>query len=233
MISRASAFEAAASRRTARDDFARRFQQHREEFFNFARAASRKKADEIRIAHSPGPTLREILDHRMADENRAQARGVIQLRFERKDAEHQVEVARHVGDASAVPGPNLRADIVNDFRIRRAPAESTRDPQIEAGIIDENDGIWLRGCDFLERLGELFPEISVMLDHFPQAHDRRGIDPIADRVAGNRLHPRAAASMEFTVGREAPQRMHQGGAMFVSTRFARDEINSFSHAKPN
>src|SRR5213078_5102356 len=126
------------------------------------RAASRKKADEIRIAHFPNTTLREVLDHRMADENRAQARGVIELRFERKDAEHQIEVARHVGDASAVPGPHLRADVINNFRTRRSLAESTRDPQIEAGVIDENDGIRLRGCDFLERLGELFPEISVM-----------------------------------------------------------------------
>ena len=62
------------------------------------------------------PLCLQVLDHRMADKDRTQTGSFVELGLEWKNAEHQVEPARHLRDAPPVPGPDLRADVVDDFR---------------------------------------------------------------------------------------------------------------------
>ncbi len=45
-------------------------------------------------------------------------------------------------------------------------------------------------------------------------------------VAGDRLHFRTAAAGEIQIGSNLAQRSHQGGAVFVAARFARDKVNA-------
>jgi hypothetical protein len=44
---------------------------------------------------------------------------------------------------------------------------------------------------------------------------------------------RPTAPAQFAIGREFAERAHQGRAMFVPAGFARDEVDSLSHAEPN
>src|SRR5437870_2000556 len=92
----------------------RDFNQDRENFPNLARSAPRKQSDEIRIALNTDLTLTQSFDHRMSDKNRAQSAFIVELRFEREDAEHQIQPARHLFDPPAVPRPNLRTDVINN-----------------------------------------------------------------------------------------------------------------------
>ena len=54
----------------------------------------------------------------MTDKYRAQPRFIVEFGLKRKDTEHQIEKARHLFDAAAVPGPYLRADVVNYLSLR-------------------------------------------------------------------------------------------------------------------
>src|SRR5437660_7819231 len=169
----------------------------------------------------------------MTDENRAQSRLVVELGFERKDTEHQVEVARHLPDASAVPGPNLRADVINYFEIGRASPQRASEPEIETGIIDQDDGVGTQIGDFPERISELFPEISVALHDFPESNDRRRVDPVNETLARNFFHARSPASHEFEIGTPRAQHFQQLRAVLVPARFARDEIKALRHSEWN
>jgi hypothetical protein len=72
-----------------------------------------------------------------------------------------------------------------------------------------------------------------MLYHFPEPDNRRVADPVGAIIAGDRFHLRTAPTAKFAVRREIAERAHQGRAMLVPARFARDEVESLSHAKPN
>ena len=193
---------------TKRVDFASGLQQDGQDLLHFAQSAARKKTDEIGIAPFASAALRQILDHWMADENGAEAGGIIELSLEGKDAEHEVEVTRHLGDAAAVPGPDLGTDVVNDFQGRRALPQNAREPEIEPGIIDQDDSVGFRGRNFTQGLAELFPKISVALDHFPEADHSCRVDPIHEGIAGDRFHLRSTTPKEFAIRRELPQRPH-------------------------
>src|SRR5438067_13887723 len=143
-----------------RDKFTRCFHHDRKNLAHFAKPAAGEKSDEIWIARFAGASRREIFDHRMADENRAQPRLIVELRFEWKDAEHQVEIMRHLPDAPAVPGPDLRADVINYLETGRPSPQRTREPEIETWVIDQDDGNGIQVSDFPKRISKLFPEIS-------------------------------------------------------------------------
>ena len=58
----------------------------------------------------------------MTDKNRAQARFAVEIGLKRKNAEHQIDQARHLFDPAPVPCPDLRADVVDGFLALRLPA---------------------------------------------------------------------------------------------------------------
>ena len=161
----------------------------------------------------------------MTDEDCTQSALVIEVGFEREDAKHEVEPARHLLDPAAVPCPNLRTDVVNDFLAGRFHSQCAREPQIESGIINQNDGPWLARIDLAQRFMKLFPEIAVMLDHFPEPEHARFFDPVLKIRTGDRLHPWAAAPDEAKIGIGVEQRVHQRRSVIVRARFARDEVN--------
>src|SRR5205085_4265970 len=160
-----------------------------------------------------------------------QARLVVELGFEWKDAEHQVEIARHLPDAPAVPGPDLRADVINYFEIGRASSQGAREPEIETWVIDQDDGGGIQVRNFPKRVSKLFPEISVALHDFPESNDRRRVAPVHETLARNFFHPRPAASDELEIGPQRAQCLQQLRAVLVPARFARDEIKALRHAE--
>ena len=100
--------------------FVRCFNQNWKNLAHLAGAASREKSDQAWIAFDVDLGGAQSFDHGMPDKNRAQARLVIEIGFERENAEHEIEKARHLFDSSTVPGPNLRTDEVDDL-VRRHP----------------------------------------------------------------------------------------------------------------
>src|ERR1044071_1933800 len=80
---------------------------------DLAKPAAREKANQIGLALLPGRACGEILDHRMPNENRPQSGFVVELGLERKNAEHQVQKARHLANPSPVPSPNLGTNVIN------------------------------------------------------------------------------------------------------------------------
>src|SRR5215472_6151884 len=101
----------------------------------------------------------------MANEDRAQAALVVEIGFERKNAEHQIQPTRHLLDATAIPRPNLGTDVVNDFLRRFFPQRASK-AQVEPGIIDQHDRVRFAYSDFAQSLAKLFSKITVVLDHF-------------------------------------------------------------------
>src|ERR1700681_1465268 len=130
----------------------------------------------------------------MADEDCAQSALIVELGFERKDAEHQIEPARHLLDPAAVPGPDLRADVVNNFLRWRLFPQRACETQIESRIIDQHNRVRLTRLDFSERLVKLFSKVMVMLDHFPQSEHAGFLDPVLEILARDRFHLRTAAT---------------------------------------
>src|SRR6266480_4778696 len=141
----------------------------------------------------------QSLDHWMADKYRAQPGLVIELGLERKDAEHEIEKTRHLFNSTAVPRPNLRADVVNYFSFCRSPSQGTSEAQVEAGIIDQYDCVGFVLLNFVKRFAKLLAKITVLLDHFPQTKDSRVTDPIFELGAGDRPHLRTAAPDEIKI----------------------------------
>ena len=103
----------------------------------------------------------------MTNKQRAQASLVVEIDFKWKNAEHQIDEVRHSLDASAVPSPYLRADVVNYLLLPRLCSQCTRKTQIETGIINEDDCVGFALPNFLERFVKLFSEITIFPEHLP------------------------------------------------------------------
>jgi hypothetical protein len=166
----------------------------------------------------------------MADEDRSQSALVVEIDLERKDAEHQVEPARHLFDSAAVPGPDLGTDVVNDFLRRRSLSESARQAQIESRVINQQYGVRFTRFDFAKRFVKLFSKVTVMLDHFPKSEHAGLVDPVLEIRARNRFHLGSAAPDESKIDIGSAQGAHQRRSVIIRARLARDEVDRFSHS---
>ena len=162
----------------------------------------------------------------MPDEDGAQAGLIVELRFEGKNAEHEVEALRHLRDAAAIPRPDLRADVVDDFQLRQFSAERAGQAEIEAGIIDQHHRIDFLLADVAQRGRKLPPEVSIFLQHLPQPEHRGVPAPISHASARRRAHPRSTPAGDNQFGLQIAQRGNQGRAMRVTTGLARDEVKT-------
>ena len=159
-------------------NLARSLQHNGENFPDFAKPAAGEKPDQIQLAFFARSKFREILDHRMPDENRPQAGFIVELRFEGKDAEHQIQKARHLADSSPIPSPNLGTDVINYFERLRFPSKRASKAQIKSGVINQNHRVGINARNLAERALELLPEISIPFDDFPKPNHGGGVAPV-------------------------------------------------------
>src|SRR5205814_9282183 len=145
--------------------------------------------------------------------------------LEWKNAEHQIDEARHLFYTAAVPRPYLRADVVNYFLLRQSSAQCTGKPQIKTWVIDQHDRVGFTFLNFVERLVKLFSKITILSNYFPQTKDRRVANPIFELLAGNLAHLRTTASDEMNpaIAGQLAEGTHQRGPVIVRTRFACNE----------
>src|ERR1051326_1864835 len=189
---------------------ARCFHHYRKDFPHFARTTAREKSDQIWIALKIDLPCLQSFHHRVTDEYGAHARLLVEIGLKRKDAEHQIDRARHFVDASRVPSPNLRTDIVNYLLLWRLPLQRARQPQIATRVVDQHYCVRFALQNFFERFAKLLSKIMVLPEHFPQTEHSCIADPIfelsaiadppCDGRAGDALHLRAAAPDELQPG---------------------------------
>src|SRR5689334_13206588 len=165
----------------------------------------------------------------MADKASAQTGLVVKLGFEREDTEHQIDRASHMNDAPAMPRPDLRADVVNDFLSAFSTTQCSGQAQIKTGIIDEQDGGWINVIDLVQRLAKFPAEIAILFQDFPQSKNAGIRDPIIERFVCQCLHLRAAPADELEIRFKGPQGVHDGGAVIISARLTGDEVNGLRH----
>ena len=108
--------------------------------------------------------------------------------------------------------------------------QSPRQSEIEAGIIDQHNHVGFGLGNFAERLAEFLTEVTVAFDHFPKADNGSVADPIYELRTRDRFHSRPPAPEKLKIAIKLAQRFHQGRAVIVGARFARDEVNALSHS---
>src|SRR4029453_9515750 len=125
--------------------------------------------------------------------------------LEKEKTKEEGEKTRHLLDASAIPGPDLWADVVNYLLLPRLPSQCVRQTQIETRVIDQHNGVGFALLNFLQGFAKLLPKITVFPDHFPQTEDRGIAQPVFESLTGDRSHLRAAAPDEIKVDIAPPQ----------------------------
>src|SRR5438093_3229793 len=163
----------------------------------------------------------------MTDKYRAQTRFVVEVGLERENAEHEIEKARHLFDAATIPSPDLWADVVNDFRLRRLLSQCTREAQIKARIIDQHDRVGFALSNFLESFPKLLSKITVFPNHFPQTKDGCVGDPIFEVLTSKRAHLRTATPDQGNICIELSERAHQRCRVIIRAHFTCDKIDGF------
>src|SRR5437870_10050517 len=161
----------------------------------------------------------------MANKYCAQAGLVVEVRLERKDAEHQIEEARHLFDAATIPSPDLWADIVNYFLVWRLLPQCAREAQIKPRVVDQHDRVRFALFNFLQCFAKLLSKITVFPDYFPQTKDSCVADPIFELLPSDDSHLRAATPYKVKTSVELAQRTQQRRPMIIRAHFSCDKID--------
>src|SRR5438128_12531152 len=161
----------------------------------------------------------------MANKYCAQAGFVVEVRLKRKDAKHEIEKTRHLFDATAVPGPDLRADVVNDFCLRRLLPQCAREAQIKPRVIDQHDRVRFALFNFSQCFAKLLSKITVFPDYFPQTKDSCVADPIFELLPSDDSHLRTATPYKVKTSVELAQRTQQRCPMIIRAHFSCDKID--------
>ena len=190
------------------DDFRGR-EHDGEEAADLVFATAGEPADEVGFAGVGVAELGSAIDHGVAAELGGEAAGFVKGFFEREDADHEVEDLGHDLDAAFFPGPDLGADVVDEFAGVTAFAEGFGDAEIESGVVDEDDGGGSGGEDLGDGFVEALLEVAVHFEDLPEADDAGGLDPIGDVFATDGFHFGAAEAGELSVGVEGAKGLHE------------------------
>ena len=134
----------------------------------------------------------------MSDTDGLKTGVLVELFFEWKQAEHQVEEPSHFWDATLVPCPDLGANVVKELELWMGGAQRFCEAQIESRVIDKNDGIRLEPSDFAAHPFKLVFEIGVIAQDIPEA-DHGVIGPFEERLGTQRPHLCAAGAVKHGV----------------------------------
>src|SRR4029077_4044389 len=100
----------------------------------------------------------------------------------------------HLRNATPVPRPNLRADVINNCQLRKLRVQRMGVAQIKSRVIDQHDCAWLHRLNLRNSSLKLLSKKRVTPDHLPSTDDSGVIDPIANLSVGESAHFRSAAS---------------------------------------
>ncbi|MGD0865752.1 MAG: hypothetical protein ABSA49_09365 [Rhizomicrobium sp.] len=213
-----------------RDRVAKRRQQQA----HFVHAAARQHGQHRRICGNAKTVTQRIasrhaagaLDHRVSDESGMHAMRLEKRRFERKQRQHEIEIAAHLARAILARCPDLRRHIIDRPDRGIAPLQSSCDAMGEIRAVDQDDRVGPRrqrkiGC--LAHAAEYFRNPR---HHLAQPHHRSIVE--REKTPETlRRHGRAADAYDSKpVTRKSLQTRHQLGAELVTGRLAADEHQS-------
>ncbi len=134
---------------------------------------------------------------RMAHELRVDSSLAIELLFEREDHQHLAHIFSDPFDAALLPGPELRADVINHRDIQFV--EFARQPQVEVGKVDEDSGVRTAIAGFADYLAKATIDVGNVLDHLDDA-DLGDLAGVGQELASSLAHAVAAYAEKLYVG---------------------------------
>jgi hypothetical protein len=186
-------------------------------------AAAREEPQEVLVAVDAGFLCGKRFEEGMTDKDRVQPARFVHRLLERKNADHQVQKARHFWNPAAVPCPDLRADIKENLSRKAARPQSFRQAEIESWIVDQYDGVRLCFFDLIEHAVEFFPKVTVMLQDVPQSQHSGLRDPIIEWLRRKSAHFWASRAKKAEFRGEGAQDVHHLGGAGVPTGLAGNE----------
>ena len=142
----------------------------------------------------------------VADVFDAHSAGRIPLRLEGERGEHVVYELPHFADAPGGPGPQLRRHVVD--HLHAGPLRLAGDPPVEAGKVDEHDGVGPLGVNELTRPAHQLVERPQQREHGPDADHCQVRQPV-QRLQSRLLHQRPAEAGEPRLRMPAAEFPHQ------------------------
>lgn len=157
----------------------------------------------------------------MAGEDRSQATGLVERGLKRKNADHEIQPAGHLGYAAFIPCPYLRADVIQDAAGVTLGAERFREAEIESRVVHQHNGIGIFPPDRSEHRVEFLSEIAVMPQHIPEADNGGALHPVIKTRVAQGLHSRPSSSTEADIRVLLPHRIHDLDRPRVAALLAR------------
>src|SRR5258708_6265590 len=102
----------------------------------------------------------------MADVGNVYSVAAVELAFEREDHDHFADVSLDLLHASWAPGPNLRADEIENRNSK--PVELARQAQIEVREVDQDGSVGPAPCRLFDQAMELLSNMRQVRDHLDQ-----------------------------------------------------------------
>ena len=145
------------------------------------------------------------------------------VNLEGKDDEEPVDIGLQLLDPAFARGPYLRGDVPED--LETGLVGELGNPEIEAGIVDEDHHVRLPGQDVLFAGADPLEQFPRLDEHLPDAH--HGSFPIVAHEAApllvllvNRVHEPAAPEADVRLRVARIQAAHQVGTVQVAGRLA-------------
>ncbi|MNF31712.1 hypothetical protein D3C84_124800 [compost metagenome] len=153
----------------------------------------------------------------MTDETHRHLMGVVELRLERKQGQHQVAGVTNLQHAFLPPGPDGGTDVVHGLDPGTAQFEF--EAQVEIRRIDADEQVRFGVDQGLEQASASRQQLRQAAEHFDQAHHRQALHgEIGTQALG--LHERAADTDELDLWMTGLQGLHQAGTENVAGGFA-------------
>ena len=204
--------------------------EHRRHAADFARAAAGQHEDKRRIGEpalgflSVRAQPRDLLGERVADKGAGwPAQPAQGLRLERQQREHVVDVRAHGARAAGPPGPNRRADVIDDRDGGCARAHAPRHAMGEFRAVDDHQHIGPGGNHRVGRLANARKDFRQARRDGGKAHDGQFAErERAFHAFGRHMVAADAGKARAAAGRTA-QRRDQSRAQAVAQFLARHQ----------
>ncbi len=183
----------------------RGFEQNRQDARDLATAASGQQRDPLAVrlnivfAGKLGARNARCgqVGQRMSHKLRIDAALAIELLFEREDHQHLAHVFANPLDAPLLPGPQLRADVINDRHIQFV--QFARQPQVEVGEVDEDSSVGTAIAGFADHFAKAAIDAGNVLDHLDDA-DFGDLASVGQQLASGLAHAVATYAEELYGG---------------------------------
>lgn len=157
---------------------------------------------------------------RVTDKSSRDIAGLVEDLLEREDDEDAADALLHPAEATALPGPELRADEPKDGDA--GPMEVTGEAEVDVGEVDEDGEVGAGGADGADEPAVAAVDAGDVAEDFGDAHDSDVFGADGLELAGG-AHFRSAQAGEGGVGEPWLESSDELCAVEVARGFAGGE----------